>query len=433
MATTNQQRCINLDWLEVHVLEPQGEPHNAEYYRQRGYNVMERPYGTRVYREMFTIYDDAGHPFLEVRRNPASQGLGGIHLPEESHLRLTNYACYSDDAALLMQQFIDTHHYTFNRISRVDICLDFERFDTGDEPQRFLKRYMQQKYSKINQGNIHAHGAERWSTLDWNSCSWGAPSSDIGTKFYNKTMELYNQHDASYSKPYIRWAWYQCGLVDDPVNVTKTIAGETYTPQIWRLEFSIRSSVKNWFVIEVNGNRRDYQSIRNTLEMYANRDRLLLLFASLTQHYFHFKYLQFDEHTKPDGTIEKLARRKDRCPDKELFRFTGQQYVYKVAKEAQLIGTGEREHNPLRSLINKLRHYCETHPAQDIHRAAQILIDSMERENLRRDMLHPWSYEEIKALQLALQQQTTAPATNVAILLQELKEFLRINDRTAIF
>ena len=57
----------------------------------------------------------------------------------------------------------------------------------------------------------------------------------------------------------------------------------------------------------------------------------------------------------------------------------------------------------------------------------------MERETLRRDMLHPWSYEEIKALQLALQQQTTAPTNNVAILLQELKEFLRINDRTAIF
>ena len=426
-------RCVNLDWLEVHCMEPPGDPHNANYFRSAGLDVVERDYGTRVYKEMFTVADPLGNPFVEVRRAPYSTGYAGIHAEEECHLRLVNAACYYDDAVARLQQFMDAYHYEFNRISRVDICMDFEYFDEGDDPAKFLARYFRQKYAKINQGNITAHGTDRWNGQVWNSASWGSPTSAIGTKFYNKTMELYNQHDASYSKPYIRWAWYQCGLVDDPVNVTKTTNGETYTPQIWRLEFSIRSSVKNWFVIEVNGNRCDYQSIRNTLEMYANRDRLLLLFASLTQHYFHFKYLQFDEHTKPDGTIEKLARRKDRCPDKELFRFTGQQYVYKVAKEAQLIGTGEREHNPLRSLINKLRHYCETHPAQDIHRAAQILIESMERENLRRDMLHPWSYEEIRALQLALQQQTTAPATNVAILLQELKEFLRINDRTAIF
>ena len=45
---------------------------NAEYFRNQGYVVIERDYGTRVYSEMFTIEDEHGQPFIEVRRNPQS-------------------------------------------------------------------------------------------------------------------------------------------------------------------------------------------------------------------------------------------------------------------------------------------------------------------------------------------------------------------------
>lgn len=416
---TPQTRCVNLDWLEVHCLEPFGQPRTADYFRSVGLVVVERPYGTRVYKEMFTIQDDAGQPFLEVRRNPASQLPDGIHLPEECHLRLTNYACYHDDAAQLLQEFIEHFGYTFTRITRVDICLDFEYFDYGDDPQSFLSRYLKHRYSKINQGNIHAHGADRWNGQEWNSLSWGAPSSDIGTKFYNKTMELFDPSSGSYKKPYIRYAWFQCGLIDDFVANTKLKDGVPYTPQIWRVEFSIRSSVKNWFVIELNGNSKAYQSIRNTLQSYMGRERLLTLFASLAQHYFHFKYF-----------VE--GQRKDRCPDKKLFNFTGQQYLYTVGRDNG-IGAGNSGIRPLLSLINKLKHYRDTHIGVDIHRACSILIEAMESDTLRADMSHPWSVEELKALQLALSSKASGNKSDIAILLNEIKAFLHINDNTAIF
>ena len=426
-------RCINLDWLEVHCLEPPSQPRNAEFFRQLGFVVREREYGTRVYKEMFTLDDSKGIPFLEVRRNPASQGIGGIHLAEECHLRLTNRACYLDDAAHIMADFIETYGYTFNRISRVDICLDFEYFDTGDDPQTFLRRYMKQRYAKINQGNIHAHGSESWSSLNWNSVSWGAPSSDIGTKFYNKTLELYNPHDGSYSKPYIRWAWHKCGLVDNPTLMTKERNGQSYTPQIWRVEFSIRSSVKKWFVIELNGKQKDYQSIRNTLDQYDSREKLLTLFASLTQHYFHFKYLLKTYSFYKEGHTSGKAIRKDRCPDKQLFRWNGQQFVYKVGRDDTKIGRGEKQVHPLNSLIQKLKYYQSTHFAPDIHRACQVLIEAMESESIRSDMAHPWSREELLALQLALKHQTEHPTADVAILLKEIKALLHLNDNTAPF
>lgn len=413
------RRCVNLDWLEVHAHEPLAQPHDADYFRAAGFVVHERGYGTRVYKEMFVIDDAEGQPFIEIRRNPASQKPLGLHAPEECHLRLTNYACYDDDAAAIMANFLETYNYEFKRISRVDICLDFERFDSGDDPQKFLRRYLQRVYSKINQGNITAHGADTWTGQEWNSLSWGSYTSDIGTKFYNKTMELYDTTKHKYKKPYIRYAWLKCGLIDDFVYNTKTANGTTYTPQIWRVEFSIRSSVKNWFVIELNGKPRNWQSIRNDLSQYVGRERLLTMFASLANHYFHFKY--FDE-----------TKRKDRCTDKHLFDFKSPQLLYKVGRE-KVVGAGNVGLRPMLSLINKLKYYRETHYGQDIHRACSVLIEAMESDTLRNDMIHPWSHEELTILRAAVSQKFENPDADFMVLLRELKEFMRINDITAIF
>ena len=416
------QRCVNLDWLEVHCLEPYGDPHDAEYFRRVGLTVMERDYGTRVYKEMFTVNDAQGNPFVEVRRAPYSTGYAGIHDERECHLRLVNAACYLDNAADLMQQFIDTYHYDFNRITRVDICLDFERFDEGDDPAVFLSRYLRQVYSKINQGNITAHGADRWNGQVWNSVSWGSPTSAIGTKFYNKTMELYDPATGTYRKPHIRYAWLKCGLIDDFHKVLKRKDDGYYTPQIWRVEFSIRSSVKKWFAIELNGEAKHYQSIRNTLDMYDCREKLLTLFASLQQHYFHFKH--FDKE-----------QRKDRCPDKVLFRWNGMQVTYKVGRDDTLsiLGEGAKQSRPYDTLLKKLRLYQQEKPQKDIVEACQVIIRAIEGDYLRSDLRNPFSYHELLALQQALSMKASGDDTDVVVLMQEVKNLLKLNDKTAIF
>ena len=422
MNVPSSQRCVNLDWLEVHCLEPYGDPHDAEYFRRVGLTVMERDYGTRVYKEMFTVNDALGNPFVEVRRAPYSTGYAGIHDERECHLRLVNAACYLDNAADLMQQFIDTYHYEFNRITRVDICLDFERFDEGDDPAVFLSRYLRQVYSKINQGNITAHGADRWNGQVWNSVSWGSPTSAIGTKFYNKTMELYDPATGTYRKPHIRYAWLKCGLIDDFHKVLKRKDDGWYTPQIWRVEFSIRSSVKKWFAIELNGEAKHYQSVRNTLDMYDCRDKLLTLFASLQQHYFHFKHYYKEQ-------------RKDRCPDKVLFRWNGMQVTYKVGRDDTLsiLGEGAKQSRPYDTLLKKLRLYQQEKPQKDIVEACQVIIRAIEGDMLRSDLRNPFSYHELLALQRALSMKASGDDTDVVVLMQEVKNLLKLNDKTAIF
>lgn len=417
-----QERCVNLDWLEIHAMEPPGDPHDANYFRRVGLTVVERDYGTRVYKEMFTVNDLRGNPFVEVRRAPYSTGYGGIHAAEECHLRLVNAACYYDDAAQRMQDFMDTYHYEFNRISRVDICMDFELFDEGDEPAKFLARYLRQVYSKINQGNITAHGADRWNGQVWNSVSWGSPTSAIGTKFYNKTMELYDQSTGTFRKPHIRYAWLKCHLIDDFHKCLKRQADGWYQPQIWRVEFSIRSSVKKWFTIELNGEEKHYQSIRNTLEMYDSREKLITLFASLSQHYFHFKHYE-------------KGQRKDRCRDKVLFKWDGVQLTYKVGRDdvANLLGEGARQQRPYDSLIRKLKEYQQVRPREDIVDACQVIIKAIEGDYLRSDLRNPFSYQDMLALQQALSRKAGGDDTDVTVLLKEIKELLKLNDKTAIF
>lgn len=416
------KRCCNLDWLEIHALEPAADPHDATFFRRAGLDVQEREFGTRVYKEMFTVCDRMGNPFVEVRRNPYSVGFQGLHSPQECHLRLVNAACYYEDAAARLQHFMDDFDYTFNRISRVDICLDFELFDRGDDPAKFLARYLRQTYSKINQGTITAHGTDRWDGQVWNSVSWGSPTSAIGTKFYNKTMELYDQASGTYKKPHIRYAWLKCGLIDDFHKVLKKKDGGWYTPQIWRVEFSIRSSVKNWVAIELNGEAKHYQSIRNTLDMYDSREKLVTLFAALSQHYFHFKYYE-------------KGQRKDRCRDKVLFDWGGVQLTYKVehADIQRLLGEGKRQRKPYDTLAKKLREFQQSKPRQDIVDACQVIISCIEGDALRSDLRNPFSYHDLIALQQALSMKASGADEDAAILMQEVKKLLKLNDKTAIF
>ncbi len=388
-------RCINIDWLELYCLEP-ARPRDAQFFRDHGWSVREREYGTRVYAEMFVLDGTDFYPLLEIRRKPISSVLE----PNACHIRLTNRTCYFQDAIPRLTKFLSDYGYHVQRISRIDIALDFEKFDSGDDPQVFVRRYMRGKYAKINQSNISAHGRDDWSAREWNSLSWGSLSSPIGTKLYNKTLELREVKD----KPYIRQAWFLTHLVDDPERLTRRrSSGEVYSPTIWRLEFSIRSAVKNWVRLERDGRRGDWQSVRNTLSMYDTREKMLSMFASLVRHYFHFKHY-----------VE--GRSKYKCDDKELFTFAPSDEYYEVEK----VASPNKPDRDLLSLLSRLRHYRVTHSRADQRQAADALIKCIEDEDMSRLNSNPWSRAELQALQLAIAGRLSGHQTTVASILDEI-------------
>ena len=66
-------RCVNIDWLEVYVIENVNlYPCDADFFADKGWKVVRRNYGTRVYAQMFTLYDMHDEPFIEIRREPYS-------------------------------------------------------------------------------------------------------------------------------------------------------------------------------------------------------------------------------------------------------------------------------------------------------------------------------------------------------------------------
>lgn len=408
-----KKRCVNLDWLEVHAREPIASRRDAEYFRACGYIVHERDYGTRVYRQMFYIEGTDGENLLEVRREPASTGLHGIHDPNECHIRLCNRTCYFENAADSFSKFLNNHGYYNVRISRVDICLDFVEFDKGDDPQAFVRRYFRHKYAKINQGRISSHGEDTWTGQEWNSLSWGSKSSAVTTKMYNKTMELHDQKTDTFSKPYIRQAWQLCGMIDDWHRVTKQ--GELVN--VWRVEFSLRSAVKGWVAIEIDGNERNYQSLRNTLDCYAGRDKLLVMFASLANHYFHFKKY-------------KQGKRKDRCKDKILFDFSGVQLTYKLSTTDPIAGSGTKMQERWEQLLKKLRAYQATHSIPEIFKACEVLISSITEDGERNDMANPWSREELQTIRLLMNYRSRDNSLTYEAAMAEIKRLLNITDRT---
>lgn len=407
------QRCVNIDWLEVHAREPVGNPRDAAYYREHGFSVNKREYGTRVYRQMFTILAPNEEPLLEVRRDPASAGMMGIHDENECHLRLCNRTCYFDNAAAFFKSFLSQHGYTDVRISRIDLCLDFVRFDLGDDPAAFVRRYFKHRYAKINQGRICSHGSDTWTGQEWNSLAWGSKTSAVTTKMYNKTLELYDAKTDRYGKPYIREAWFWCGFIDDIQRCTKN--GENV--DVWRVEFSLRSAVKNWIPIELDGVAGRWQSLKNNLDCYDGRDKILVMFASLAQHYFHFK--KYEQN-----------KRKDRCKDKVLFDFSETQLVYKIGKPDTVLGSGQSFKAQWNQLLKKIIAYKECHYGPELHKACDVLIRELTEENVRSDMANPWSREELEFLKKLLFVRTTRTDLTYQAACTEVKKLLGITDRT---
>lgn len=376
-------RCINLDWLEVYVAEPIAEPRDADFYRQQGFYVEVREYGTRVYEEMFTLFSNVEHfPFIEVRRRPKS---GGVLPINAAHVRFNNRYCYYDNAGEIMLQFLQRYGLSFVSISRVDICLDFVKFDRGDDPEKFIKRYIGHKYAKINQAQARAFFNDEWERREFNSLSWGSKSSDVTTKLYNKTLELYDESVGAFRKPYILQSWFAAGIIDDPVKCLKCgDDGAMYHPTVWRLEFSINSNVRGWLKIKKNGNAGDVLSIRNTLEQYANRTLLVPVFDLLQQHYFHFKKF-------------RRGVSKYNCPDKVLFDFNAGEEFYRVIRPA----SPAKPEALIARLLKYLQAYQLTAPAA-VHDACFSLLQELERANAARFVNNPHSNTEVRALRQAI-------------------------------
>lgn len=400
-------RCVNLDWLEVSAEESNSRyPCDADYFRSRGFIVHERDYGTRVWGEVFTIEDENGHDWIEVRRKPPSGASEFKGLNEYScRLRVVNAQLYVKDCVQRFRDFLATHDYIFKRIFRIDIAYDFEYFDSKDLPARFARRYLECKYRKINQCKMNGYANDTWTAFEWESLSWGSPHSMVSTKLYNKTKEI---ETVSKHKVYIPYSWFVCGLIDDPINLTKVDSdGKLYKPEIWRLEFSMRSQAERWLVIEdQSGKRVKKKAIPHTLDMFDAPDKIWQRFQDLAFHYFRFKKYV------PD-------KRKDLCPDKVLFHWDKDHEW----KQLDMALRPARPDNDLQILVRHLKQYQIRTSNMKVREAIDVILDAIRMVDLRR-FTPRQLFVETNALRQTLSIRLKHPEVDVIETYETIKQML---------
>ena len=308
---SRSNKCVSIDWLEVYCneLEPaihddltkdfsMAVPKPPDFFRERGYEVKVREYGTPQYRSMFCVLDPTGEEWLEIRRDPYSlRRDGGIFNVGDCHIRLSNRTCYAADPIDELRLFMRLYGYRYISITRIDIALDFVFFDDGSLPEDFAKAYIQDEFYKVNLSKVHAYGKDitgaevaihgRDSFVKgkiWNSLKWGAPTSAISVKLYNKSLELREKKVKWYIVD--RWEAYLLPMSEHDV---------------WRIEFSLRSQVKDFVRVD------DGTLIHSSLSAYDTPLKLMHMWMILAKKYFLFK--------KKVYTRNGSLQRKDRCPD----------------------------------------------------------------------------------------------------------------------
>lgn len=349
-----EQRCINIDWLEVFC--KQQTPLTADRLKDDGWHVETREYGTPQYREMFTVFADNTklHPLYEIRRNPYSiKQNGGIFDANDCHIRLSNYECYRPNCVAKLQAFFLRYGLIPQSISRIDLCLDVLRCDDGTDMGQFIHDYILEQYYKVHIAKIsphgpevngsffNAHGHEAMYKREYNSIKWGAPTSAISVKIYNKTQEMAEVKN----KPYILDQWRSAKLIDEnDINenahlqqtryeIAKLTKGLKFAKnkeeirkrlneqrlkaqvikenlkKVWRIEFSLKSAVKGFVRTlgqDDQGNDKEVMYALN-LDNIQDRKHLLFTFMSLAKRYLNFKVVEMTKKGTP--------KRKDRCRD----------------------------------------------------------------------------------------------------------------------
>lgn len=247
---------LSIDWLSVHCYYIPADEQGADVASEHPSNIVRRwepveseggdllgaypwryklqPYATRSFSRLHFVampneeggWDD----FAEVQSAPYS----GILHKESVIVRFVNRALYRHDFWELAMRFLSDNDFVFQGISRIDICADFNQFDSIS-PRALIEGFAGKRFRHVGRGVgalyfNHGKGAERDEHnrpiadygVRYTGLSFGTHASDARVYLYDKSFELLTQSD----KPWIRDGWIAAGL--DVLNV-------------WRLEVSIKS------------------------------------------------------------------------------------------------------------------------------------------------------------------------------------------------
>lgn len=235
-----------------------------------GYTYELLPYGSRQYSEIWCVYLYK-EKIAEVQRAPYSSALD----KDGCIVKFDNRILYSGQCWGIISQFLLAHEIEVQSVSRVDICADFNKFESY-EVVDMIRDFLSLELRHVGRGDGAAYFEHRGKVdkhtrineydMQYSGLSFGSHSSDIRVYLYNKTKELAEVKD----KPHISQMWAKIGLLNTRKN------------PVWRLEVSISGKgVK--FKDNATG-----EVVTISLTMLKDDEKVATLYHTFISHYFQF-------------------------------------------------------------------------------------------------------------------------------------------------
>ena len=247
----NNISVVSLDWLQFSVMNHKRTLINKNWVKQ--------DFKTRLFSDIYYFIED-NKTYFELVMHPKS-----IIINENlAIIKVNNEFLYNPLVFECINELMKEEKFIFNNITRLDICLDFERFHNELHPQEFIHNFLNDKYLKNNVQQYKVIGTQTYCN-NYEYIRFGTGNSAVSFYLYNKSKEF---RDVKL-KSYISEKWKKCGI-------------NTFL-DVWRLEFSIKEFNK----ILIDKSTGLYYNI--DLMYLATQSNWFELFTALYNKYFDFR------------------------------------------------------------------------------------------------------------------------------------------------
>lgn len=226
--------ALSIDWLSCFALYMGADEWQPCESSEYPFMYKTETFGTRVFKRFVRVRianpEGGVDDFAEIQAEPYSSILPSYAVI----VRFVNRTLYLPDFWDLANRLFVANGFSFQSLSRIDVCADFNDFATIS-PKTLIEGFAAKKYRHVGRGVgalyfNHGVGAERDEHdrpvkdygVQYTGLSFGTHASGAHVYLYNKTLELLTQGD----KPWIRDVWKNAGLDER---------------HVWRLEVSIKS------------------------------------------------------------------------------------------------------------------------------------------------------------------------------------------------
>lgn len=251
---------ISCDWLSFTGHLTNSKDGNHYPVTNGKYTTSYEEKGTAVYK-CYQKYYKNNLLYFTVLYSPRAS-----FIPNYScQVKLDNHILYSDELETTLKDIFECG-IIFHCLTRLDLCIDFIRFDNNMSPSKFIELIMKNKIFKLRKGDGYTFYKSHHD-IEFTGISFGKKSSICHWRLYNKSLELREVKD----KYYIRQLWINNGYNESEDDV-------------WRLEVELKD------ISTINLSYNDISNVFDDIFRVVTGVHYYFIFNYFLERTFRFKY-----------------------------------------------------------------------------------------------------------------------------------------------